>query len=40
MVVEQKKYKVVVDNHVECVVVHNLQSLVDQDLGKIESDQN
>ena len=36
MVVEQNRYKVVVDNQVECVVVHNLQSLVDQDLGKLE----
>lgn len=30
----------VVDNQVECVVVHNLQSLVYQDLGKVEIDQN
>lgn len=40
MVVEQIQYKVVVDNQVEYVVVHNLQSLVGQDLGKLEIDQN
>jgi len=30
---------VVVDNQVEFVVVHNLQSLVNQDLGKLDIDQ-
>ena len=40
VVVEQNQHKVVVDNQVECVVVHNLQSLVDQDLGKLDIDQN
>ena len=40
MVVEQNQYKVVVDNQVKCVVVHTLQILVDQDLGKFFIDQN
>jgi len=36
VVVEKIWYKVVVDNQVEFVVVHNQQSLVDQDLGKLD----
>ena len=39
VVVEKNQHKVVVDNQAECEVVHNLQSLVEQDLGKLEIDQ-